>query len=306
VTRRPLSIVATGGLELAPEADFAPVSLKPLMQEALGGPVRRVGRFIQLAMIGAARCVDGRTLPGDASILLCSGSGDMDVTVEVLEQIFRERSTPKPLSFVNTVSNAACFYLGRQFGLSGPAAFVARRSFAFQTALSQALTQAAVQGARDILLGGVDVLSRPEPMHRLRIGAPAEGPLAESSHWLLLSAAPDAPAIGRLREARMFAGLDEACGWIEGLGPAAQRLMLAEDAFDDVERRRLARAAGADLYTPARAPLGYSETRTGFVLREFLERSGLPGAQLVHADRDAQGVVAVTVVERAGIGGVEP
>ena len=32
-----------------------PVDLKPLVADAVGAPVRRIGRFIQLALIGAGR-----------------------------------------------------------------------------------------------------------------------------------------------------------------------------------------------------------------------------------------------------------
>jgi len=58
---RPVWIRASGDYCAAVDDPLPP--LKALVQQLLGVRVRRIGRFIQLALIGAARCVGAATPP---------------------------------------------------------------------------------------------------------------------------------------------------------------------------------------------------------------------------------------------------
>ncbi len=49
--------------------------------------------------------------------------------------LFRDGGTPKPLSFVNTVSNAACYYVARALKLQSRSNFVCNRHLAFESVL---------------------------------------------------------------------------------------------------------------------------------------------------------------------------
>ncbi|MDZ7788067.1 MAG: hypothetical protein U5K73_08125 [Halofilum sp. (in: g-proteobacteria)] len=60
--QREVWIRGTGDYREPVEGDTPP-RLKTLVQESLGVPVRRIGRFIQLALIGAGRCA-GRARAG--------------------------------------------------------------------------------------------------------------------------------------------------------------------------------------------------------------------------------------------------
>src|SRR5262245_23108268 len=104
--------------------DDALPDLRTLAKEATGGHVRRVGRFIQLALIGACRCTGDAKPAPDTAVYIASRRGDLEVTIEVMEQVFRDGQQPKPLSFINTVSNAACYYVARHFGLHGRSCFI--------------------------------------------------------------------------------------------------------------------------------------------------------------------------------------
>ena len=42
--------------------------LKDLVVEAVGQPIRRISRFMQLAIIGAGRCARGKGLPSDTAV----------------------------------------------------------------------------------------------------------------------------------------------------------------------------------------------------------------------------------------------
>ena len=90
--------------------------LKERVRDVTGETVRRIGRFIQLSLIGAGHCLHGQTAPAETAVYLSSGRGDLEVTLDVLTQMIVDGQPPKPLSFINTVSNSACYYVARHFG----------------------------------------------------------------------------------------------------------------------------------------------------------------------------------------------
>ena len=77
----------------------------------------------------------------------------MSATLEIMTQLFRDGQTPKPLNFVNTVSNAACFYLAQHLSLQARSNFVCNRYFAFESVLQLA--------ALDLAMGTVRWLDGP-------------------------------------------------------------------------------------------------------------------------------------------------
>jgi len=158
VRKLPLYIHRTGNYY--ERVDGEPPELKALVQETLGVHVRRVGRFIQLALIGAGRCA-GQSLPQDTAVFLTSGRGDLEVTMDVLEQLFVHAQPPKPLSFINTVSNAACYYIAQQLKLQSRSGFACNRHFAFESALQLAVSDFEQGIIRSALVGTVDVVVPP-------------------------------------------------------------------------------------------------------------------------------------------------
>src|SRR5689334_1064617 len=133
----PLYIYSTG--DYCERVEGEPPELKTLVQQTLRTHVRRVGRFIQLALIGAGQCAKA-SIPQNTAVFLASGRGDLEVTLDVLEQLFLHAQAPKPLSFINTVSNAACYYIAQQLKLQSRSSFVCNRHFAFESALQLACT----------------------------------------------------------------------------------------------------------------------------------------------------------------------
>ncbi|HEY8540731.1 MAG TPA: hypothetical protein VIL28_17845, partial [Steroidobacteraceae bacterium] len=84
---KPIYISGYGDYVERIDSDDSAADLKPLVTEAIGTPVRRIGRFIQLALIGAGRCAKQVALPNDAAVYLGSGRGDLEVTIEVMQSI---------------------------------------------------------------------------------------------------------------------------------------------------------------------------------------------------------------------------
>jgi hypothetical protein len=172
--------------------------LKEHVTAAIGQPVRRISRFMQLALIGAGRCVQGQSLPSNTGVFLASARGDLELTTDTINQVFRNGAAPKPLNFVNTVSNAAAFYVAQCLKLSGRSSFVCNRYFAFESALQLALCALQLGELEAALIGTVDGVVAPLHQQRRRLQLHSDTPLAESSHWLYLTRANASSAVSQL------------------------------------------------------------------------------------------------------------
>src|SRR5260221_14697812 len=117
-----MHIIATGSSCREVSGELPP--LKDLMREATGVSVRRIGRFVQLALIGAGRCVSGLPLPDETATYFTSGRGDLEVPLDVLVQMCAAGQPPTPFAFVNTVGNSTCFHVAQIFSARGRSQFV--------------------------------------------------------------------------------------------------------------------------------------------------------------------------------------
>ena len=229
----PIYIYAVGNY-LAPAHEDHLLPLKQLVLDKTGVNLRRVSRFIQLSLIGAAECVQGLrnqqgALPSNAAVYLSSENGDMETVVEVLEAMYCEGQPPKPLSFINTVSNAACFYIGKTFNLLGESSFISAIGLAFEQALSTAIVDLYLQRIPAALIGSVDVCALPLSNHRTRIDASNDVVLGEGSHWLILASAfGNAKPLAELLEVRHVATLFDLQDSFVGLLMLGQHLSAAD------------------------------------------------------------------------------
>jgi hypothetical protein len=169
------------GIGLAP----AP-SLDEALHQACREQHRRIDRFIQLALLGAARCAGGRPLDPSTALYLGSGVGPAGNNIIVQEQICRDKVLPRPFNFVNTLGSSATFFVAKELGLEGQGWWVARRGATFEALLELALTDLELGIAPAALVGVAEECPQPVADQRRRLGVKAETPLAEGSHWLLL------------------------------------------------------------------------------------------------------------------------
>lgn len=167
-----------------PEEAFS--DLKQLLKERTGKKVRRVNRFILLALLGGIEC--SKKLPSSAAVYLSSGRGDMEITLDILSNIFLDKQPPRPLSFINSVSNAACFYIASELDLDGMSQFVTSKYLAFESALFLAYTDMQQSRCPAALVGAVDGVIPPIETHRARLSLAENTPVAEASHWIQLEA----------------------------------------------------------------------------------------------------------------------
>jgi len=292
----PLFINASSDFVAVNDGDAAALDLKPLVAEAVG-PVRRIARFIQLALIGAGRCGKQVELPKDAAVYLGSGRADLEITVEVMQALWRDGQAPKPLSFINTVSNAACFYVAQGLKLTGRSSFVCNRYFAFESMLQLAALDLECGFVGAALVGTVDVVVPPIAGHRVRLGLAADRPVADASHWLFLDTQPSATTLGRLLAAEHC--VDEAAlrAWLarqsleRSWHLATGQFMSAEEASE------WQRELGMQPFD-YRAGRAYYDSQSGAAIGEYLRREQ---GTLLHLNRDPGGRYSVMVVEKEGM-----
>ena len=147
---------------------------------------RRIDRFIQLTLLGSARCVAGHELQAECGVYLGSGLGPIGNNIVTQQQLIRDREIPKPFNFINTLGSSAGFYVARNLGLSGQNIFVSRRGASLEAVLSLAIADIRLGVVSQALVGVVEEVTLPLAAHRQRQALPEALPLSEGSHWLLL------------------------------------------------------------------------------------------------------------------------
>jgi hypothetical protein len=205
--------------------------LEPLCREKF----RRIDRFIQLALLGSAECVRGKTLAPDCALYICSGLGPVGNNIVVQEAIIRNRVLPTPFHFVNTLGSSAGYYVARNLGLTGQSLFVSRRGGSFEAGLACAATDLVSGAVSQVLLGVVEECTLPLADYRARQELPADAPAAEGSHWLLLrlregqGAAVAVPAGAAAAAAHDSPGAARLTGFVAGAGSGTFGFVAADD-----------------------------------------------------------------------------
>lgn len=180
------SIAARGGERL-------PEDLDPLYQPFLGKRIRKVGRYIKLAVAGAAAALQRSGLPGLPSkrtgVFLGSGLGNLPEVVAFSESVLGNEGVPAgPTQFANSVANSGAFHVAQSFGIVGPVLAVAQDELSFECALLNAQAYLAAGDLDYALVGGVDVYWPDDAAQRRRMGHDPDAPFppGEGSGWLLL------------------------------------------------------------------------------------------------------------------------
>lgn len=270
--------------------------LKELAREASGTAARRTGRLVQLALVGAGRCVAGRSLPPETATYFTSGRGDLAVTVDLLVNLCARGVPPAPFDFINTVGNSACFHVAQAFGLRGRSLFVTRRHAPLETALRLAAIDMAGGGVRTALVGAADMCTTPLAAHRERIGVAAGTPVGEGSHWFLLTALRERSGLGEVRSVRTFADEVALRSALDELHVEPHRSVLAGGPGLAPDRlRALAEASGIARRFSYDRGLPWYDTRAGHGIHAFLEAP--PAPTLIHIDADPSGRLTLLVID---------
>jgi len=149
--------------------------------------IRRTDRYIQLALLGANAAVADMDLDRSTALYMASGQGNLAVFKRLRDQRYILKQPPKPVDFINSLSNTSGFYVAQYFGINGKNLNVSRLGFVSATLLLLAQNDLTLGREKQILLGGVDELQEPFSFTRKTLGVCDERSLGEGSNWLLLS-----------------------------------------------------------------------------------------------------------------------
>jgi len=273
--------------------------LKALTQASTGKAFRRIGRFIQLALIGASRCAQPQDLPPNTAVYFASGRGDLELMLEIMTQLYRDAQTPKPLNFVNTVSNAACFYLAQHLGLQSRSNFVCNRYFAFESVLQLAALDLTLGTVDSALIGSVDIATVPLNEHRQRLALPPDTPMGEGSHWLWLGPInSERPRLGELLAAQHFADRNDLLAWIRQQNLSDEQCALSAGQFMAPEDfAQIQNASGLERTFDYRQQRAYYDSHSGAAISSFLGAATQPD-MLLHINADDEQRYSVMLVRR--------
>ncbi len=250
------------------ETDGLP-NLRPDVNAICREKFRRIDRFIQLCLLGSARCMqaidpdnpnnhDSRT-----GLYIGSRFAAMGNTIEVQEQMFLHGQTPKPINFINTLSNSAGYYVARNLQLTGKNLFVSRQNASLEAALELAQLDLQNGTIKQALVGVIDEGVLPFADHCQRMGIPADTAMGEGSHWFLLRQTSKAQAT--ITDIRTFNDGSDLQIWLSDKAALRDHFIYCDHS---IKTSQLINDLPMENYKPA---LQYYPSRTGGALLRFIQ-----------------------------------
>jgi hypothetical protein len=177
------------------EENELPLNVDTLVNEVMGQPMRRAGRFIKMVACGGLTCLQGVTLDflkgKKTGIFLASGLGNVDEILPFITEVFKHGGGfPSPNQFANSVSNAAAFVLAKICDVTGTVLTISQEELSFEAALWLAQNYLEDGDIDLALVGGCDIFTPTVDEYRERLNLCLSRyrplPMGEGSSWLLL------------------------------------------------------------------------------------------------------------------------
>ena len=149
--------------------------------------IRRTDTFIQLAILGVEQIQRRTAIPDNSALYLTSGQGNTGVFQRLCEQRFIEKSPPKPVDFINSLSNTAGFYISQFLNLNSKISNYANHGFVVEMALLLAESDLRLGQEDSVLLGAVDQYLQPKSFAVDALGLNKQCRLGAGSNWMLLN-----------------------------------------------------------------------------------------------------------------------
>lgn len=259
--------------------------LKTLIAPWTRDRIRRIDRYIELCVAGGLNCVGDRKLPDHTGVYLATRYGAVTTSAKVMEAIVAEGDMPRPLHFVNTLGNSACFYLTRLLGTTGNTLVISQEELSFEAALFHAWLDLHQGNVKAALVGGIDEVALPLQQQADRLGVKASGFFTEGTHWLLLEKNNESLTdltTPVFEQPRYFADLTELAQYLENYPDS-----LLHAAFTlSAREQKILGAANISTFTPA-------DTTThgvynGALLITLCDRLMAQGGTGLHLAKNAQ------------------
>jgi hypothetical protein len=177
------------------EESKLPLNPDDLVNEIMGQPMRRAGRFIKMVCCGGLACLQKVSLDylkgKKTGIFLATGLGNVDEIMPFITQVFKHGGGfPSPNQFANSVSNAAAFVLARICEVTGTVLTISQEELSFESALWLAQSFLESGEIELALIGGCDIFTPTIEEYRERMNLTPDNSRAmlmgEGSSWILL------------------------------------------------------------------------------------------------------------------------
>ncbi len=256
---------------------------------------RRVNKFILLSLLGVHRCLHNKKFDKSIAVFLATENGNLGDTENVLHQMYKENSFPKPFNFINTMSNTASFYVAQSLKSLGRSITVSSKNVSFERGLELARVDFELGHIREALVGGVDeaVISREYYMKKYDAFY-HDVKMVEGSSWLYLTGDASG-AMGRIEDIQTFNDRDKAIDWTKNA--AGNRFTIAFGILmTPQEKETWKKACSPETELDYIGTSGFYDTAASFAISTFFESS--TGKKLVHVNRNTQGQHVIIVCSK--------
>lgn len=252
------SVNAQEGEELDVKAAWKAVSPKM---------IRRTDRFIQLSLLGAYEAIGDSALDKNTALYMASGQGNLAVFKRLRDQRYINKQPPKPVDFINSLSNTAGFYVAQFFDLYGKNLNVSRQGLVVENTLLLAQVDLELGKEEQILLGGVDELQEPVSFTKRTLGVSDETLLGEGSNWMLLSAQEQGSlaSVDVIKKQMNITGVKE---YLQGVNSASKLAFGQRCSKEVIDEILDGDVIERSLY---QVPCGFYETAALYTLNRFIK-----------------------------------
>ncbi len=292
---KPLYILSHSNYSHAIDASLP--ALKPVLLAASGKKIRRIDRLTQLALIGGFLCAKNHAPSANSGLYVSSIYGSINNTATVLEEIYQQCDLPRPLNFINTVSNAACFYLAQQLGLGSNNIFASRDYFTLEAGLKLASIDLSLNNISTAMVGLVCEVGSQLDRHRQRFNTPEKYDLSEGSHWLHISDNdPDDAAIARIITIKEPINENELLTQLSQYTSLSAQLGFSDNVSISTQQRIAATTAlGIGSY---KSKIHRHEFSSAMNIGGFLDSSELEQRYFLHIDANDQNQFSLLIIEK--------
>jgi hypothetical protein len=177
------------------DEDKLPLNTDGLVNDIMGQPMRRAGRFIKMVCCGGLACLQKVSLNylkgKKTGIFLATGLGNVDEIMPFITEVFKHGGGfPSPNQFANSVSNAAAFVLAQICEVTGTVITISQEELSFESTLWLAQNYLESGDIELALIGGCDIFTPTVEEYRERLNLTSDNsrfiPMGEGSSWLLL------------------------------------------------------------------------------------------------------------------------
>ena len=242
------------------------MDVKAVLKEATGQSFRRSDRFIQMALLGAYRAVGDERLANDTALYLASGQGNLAVFNRLRDQQYVLKQPPKPVDFINSLSNTAGFYVAQFLGLFGKNLNLTQHGFVVYMTLLLAQNDLNIGAQKQVLVGGVDELLEPVGFTKKFLGICDERALGEGSNWILLNTVQEG-SLGSIEVMEPVFSSAELQSYLETIEPTTKLafgLRFNESVVDEMLKK-----SGLERFCYEEA-CGFYETAALYTIARFL------------------------------------